>query len=54
VIPDLTDPAAVAADRRGIADSIIGRLDRHGGTAQINSRPGSGSEIVVRLPQRPA
>jgi signal transduction histidine kinase len=48
------DPSAVASDRRGIADSIIGRLERHGGTAQINSRPGVGSEIVVRLPRRPA
>jgi signal transduction histidine kinase len=48
------DPAAVASDRRGIADSIIGRLERHGGTAEINSRPGAGSEIVVRLPRRAA
>ena len=48
------DPAAVASDRRGIADSIIGRLGRHGGTAEINSRPGAGTEIVVRLPRRAA
>ena len=48
------DPEAVATDRRGIADSIIGRMERHGGTAQVNSRPGAGTEIVMRLPRKPA
>jgi signal transduction histidine kinase len=48
------DPEAVAADRRGIADSIIGRMERHGGTAVVNSRPGGGTEIVMRLPRKPA
>jgi signal transduction histidine kinase len=47
------DPDTVAADRRGIADSIVGRLERHGGTAQVTSRPGSGTEVVMRLPRRP-
>jgi signal transduction histidine kinase len=46
------DPAAVAADRRGIADSIIGRLERHGGSASITSRPGGGTEVAMRLPRR--
>ena len=48
------DPAAVATDRRGIADSIIGRMERHSGTAQVNSRPGGGTEVVMRLPRKPA
>jgi signal transduction histidine kinase len=48
------DPDAVAADRRGIADSIIGRLERHGGTAQVLSQPGAGTEVAMRLPRRPA
>jgi signal transduction histidine kinase len=48
------DPEAVAADRRGIADSIIGRMERHGGNAQVNSRPGAGTEIAMRLPRKPA
>jgi signal transduction histidine kinase/phage shock protein PspC (stress-responsive transcriptional regulator) len=48
------DPAGVAADRRGIADSIIGRMERHGGTAKVNSRPGGGTEVVMRLPRKPA
>jgi signal transduction histidine kinase len=46
------DPASVAGDRRGIADSIVGRLERHGGTARIESRPGAGTEVVMRLPRR--
>jgi signal transduction histidine kinase/phage shock protein PspC (stress-responsive transcriptional regulator) len=48
------DPVKVASDRRGIADSIVGRMERHGGTAQVNSRPGGGTEVVMRLPRKPA
>jgi signal transduction histidine kinase len=48
------DPDGVAADRRGIADSIIGRMERHGGSAVVNSRPGAGTEIVMRLPKKAA
>jgi len=48
------DPAAVPGDRRGIADSIIGRLERHGGTATLHSRTNAGTEVVLRLPMRPA
>ncbi len=46
------DADTVAADRRGIADSIIGRLERHGGTAHVESRPGEGTEVAMRLPRR--
>ena len=48
------DPDAVAADRRGIADSIVGRLERHGGTAHVTSRPDGGTEVAMRLPRRAA
>ena len=46
------DPAVVPDDRRGIADSIVGRMERHGGSATVRSRPGEGSEVVLRLPRR--
>ena len=46
------DPDKVAADRRGIADSIVGRLERHGGTAHVTSRPGGGTEVAMRLPRK--
>ena len=45
------DPGAVRGDRRGIADSIVRRMARSGGTAEIRSQPGQGTEIVLRLPR---
>ncbi len=44
------DPAAIAADRHGINDSIIARMQRNGGQAEIHSAPGSGCEIILSLP----
>lgn len=48
------DPDAVAADRHGLRDSIIERMHRHGGSAQVRSTPGSGpgsgTEIRLRQP----
>jgi len=43
------DPDAVADDRRGIADSIHGRMERVGGTARIVSSPGDGTEVELEL-----
>ena len=45
------DPDAVAADRRGIAESIRGRMERVGGTARIVSAPGKGTEVELELPE---
>jgi signal transduction histidine kinase len=42
----------VAADRRGLADSIEARLERAGGRAAIVSSPGNGTEVELRLPRR--
>ncbi|MFN8021181.1 MAG: PspC domain-containing protein [Acidimicrobiales bacterium] len=44
------DRATVAADRRGIAQSIEARLERIGGSAQIESSPGAGTEVTLRVP----
>ena len=46
------DPAAIPADRRGISESIVGRLQRAGGTATLTSRPGAGTEVELRIPRR--
>jgi signal transduction histidine kinase len=46
------DPDIVPPDRRGIADSIIGRMERRGGTARVHSSPGAGTEVVLQLPRR--
>jgi signal transduction histidine kinase len=42
-------PDSVPADRLGIRESIIGRMNRHGGTAVIISNP-DGTEVRLRLP----
>ena len=44
------DPAAVPADRHGVAGSIIDRMTRHGGTADVRSTPGEGTEVRLSLP----
>jgi signal transduction histidine kinase len=44
------DPATVPADRRGISESIVGRMRRHGGSAEIRSVPGTGTEVILRVP----
>lgn len=46
------DPDVVPSDRRGIADSIIGRMERRGGSAYVHSSPGAGTEVVLQLPRR--
>jgi signal transduction histidine kinase len=43
------DPDAVAADRRGLAESIRGRMERVGGTARITTAPGEGTEVELCL-----
>jgi signal transduction histidine kinase len=45
------DPAAVPADRRGLAESIEGRMRRAGGAAAVVSSPGSGTEVELTLPR---
>jgi signal transduction histidine kinase len=41
------DPAAVPADRRGVRESILGRMERHGGRATIQASPGGGTEVEL-------
>jgi signal transduction histidine kinase/phage shock protein PspC (stress-responsive transcriptional regulator) len=44
------DPDAVPQDRHGLRDSIVDRMHRHGGSAEIRSRPGEGTEIRLTQP----
>jgi signal transduction histidine kinase len=46
------DRSGVPADRRGIVESIEGRLRRAGGQSTIVSAPGQGTEVELRLPRR--
>ena len=43
------DPDTVPADRHGIAGSIRGRMDRHGGAATVRSAPGEGTEVRLTM-----
>jgi signal transduction histidine kinase len=47
------DPGSLPADRRGVRESIVGRMKRHGGRAQITSSESSGTEVELELPARP-
>jgi signal transduction histidine kinase len=45
------DPAAVPADRKGVAESVRGRMARHGGTAIIVAAPGEGAKVSRIMPR---
>lgn len=44
------DTSQVGPDRRGISDSIIGRMQMAGGTATVRSDTGAGTEVELSLP----
>ena len=48
------DPEAVPGDRKGLAESIHGRMSRHGGSATVSSAPGEGAKVTLRLPRTDA
>jgi len=41
------EPDAVPVDRRGVRDSIVARMERHGGRAEVHSTPGHGTEVEL-------
>src|SRR5262249_12905990 len=43
------DPKAIPADRRGVRESIIGRMERYGGRVEIRSEPGDGTEVELTV-----
>jgi signal transduction histidine kinase len=43
------DPESVPADRFGLAQSVVGRMERHGGKAVVRSTPGSGTEVRLEV-----
>jgi signal transduction histidine kinase len=44
------DPGAVTNGRRGLEQSVKGRVRRHGGRATVISSPGRGTEVHVHMP----
>ncbi len=43
------DPASVGSDRMGVRHSIIDRMQRHGGSAEIRSDPEDGTEVRLKI-----
>ncbi|MEV0603477.1 PspC domain-containing protein [Streptomyces sp. NPDC050315] len=43
------DPDAAPADRMGVRESIIGRMQRNGGTARLRSAPDGGTEVELEM-----
>jgi signal transduction histidine kinase len=45
------DPLAVSADRKGLAESVHGRMTRHGGTAAVTAAVGEGTKVSLSMPR---
>jgi signal transduction histidine kinase len=43
------DPTTVPGDRYGVRNSIVDRMHRHGGSAEVRSAPGEGTEVRLHL-----
>ena len=43
------DPETIPTERRGIRDAIVGRMAAAGGSATVESAPGEGTEVALRL-----
>jgi len=43
------DESAVPADRHGIRNSIVERMERHGGTVVLKTAPGEGTEVALTM-----
>lgn len=41
------DVESIPSDRMGVRESILGRLERHGGQAAVSSTPGEGTRIEL-------
>jgi len=45
------DPGAVPADRKGLAESVHGRMARRGGTAAVSTAEGEGTKVTLVMPR---
>jgi signal transduction histidine kinase len=45
------DPGTVPQDRKGLAESIHGRMARRGGTANVSTAPGEGTKVSLKMPR---
>jgi signal transduction histidine kinase len=47
------DLDAVEPGRLGVRESIVGRMARHGGKAQVHTAPGEGTEVTLEIARTP-
>ena len=45
------DPESVPADRKGLTESVHGRMTRRGGTATVTTAPGEGTKVTLKMPR---
>src|ERR1700677_2878171 len=45
------DPEAVPDDRKGLAESVHGRMTRRGGTATVSTGVGEGTKVTLKMPR---
>jgi signal transduction histidine kinase len=45
------DPDSVPEDRKGLAESVRGRMTRRGGAAAVTSAPGEGTKVSLKMPR---
>ena len=45
------DVDGVATDRHGVRSSIVDRMARHGGRADVRSAPDEGTEVRLHMPR---
>lgn len=43
------DPRSIPSDRRGVRESMIGRMERNGGSCTIRSTAGQGTEVELTM-----
>ncbi|MCZ9347307.1 ATP-binding protein, partial [Streptomyces sp. TRM76130] len=43
------DLDSIPVDRMGVRESIIGRMERNGGTARLRAVPGGGTEVELEM-----
>ncbi len=44
------DPEAVPADRKGLSESVQGRMSRRAGTATVSTAVGEGTKVTLKMP----
>jgi len=45
------DPDSVPEDRKGLAESVHGRMTRRAGAATVTSAPGEGTKVSLKMPR---